>query len=147
MGRRLRAALFLGLSATAASGCVDGDYGRTRIFQPPLPAAVDALEPGRTELGEALASLGAPVQVIEVGLGMALAWGWTDVTDWNIDISAPIGDAQGNFSFTSSDTTTRGLVLFFDADWRLERVEQGFLSQLLPARLAPRDVDDDLREE
>lgn len=125
---------------------MDGDYNRSKVFQEPLVESIEALAPGVTDVGAALDSLGAPVFVIEVGLGLALAWGWQDMTNWNVEVSGPIGDAQGSFSFTSTDTTTRGVVLFFDEDWTLTDVRRGFLSQLLPRDPRPRDVDDDLRD-
>lgn len=134
------------LAALLGASCVDGDYNRSRIFQEPLAERVDALEVGTSDVEDALDQLGAPVYVIEVGLGLALAWGWTDVTDWNIDVSAPIGDAQGNFRFSSTDTTTEGLVLFFGPDWRLKAVRRGYLGELLPRRQLPRDVEDELQD-
>ena len=135
--------LVLGASLLTC-GCVDGDYNRSRVFQPPLEAAVESLVPGTTQLEGALASLGAPLRVIEVGRGMALAWGWEDTTNWNVEVSAPLGDAQGNFSFTSTSATTRGLVLFFDEHESLTSVQRGYLSELVPARQRPRDVEDEL---
>lgn len=143
--RRRACAATLALLPLAA-GCVDGDYNRSRVYQEPPVEGVEALAPGVTDVGAALDSLGAPVFVIEIGLGLALAWGWQDTTDWNIDVSAPLGDAQGNFSFTSIDTTTRGIVLFFDEDWKLTSMRRGYLSQLLPRKALPRDVDDELRD-
>ena len=113
-------------------------YGTTRAD------VVDALADGTSDVSDALEQLGAPVHVIEVGLGLALAWGWSDVTDWNIEVSAPLGDAQGNFRFTSTDTTTEGLVLFFGPDWRLTALRRGYLGELLPRRQLPRDVEDEL---
>ncbi len=145
IGSSFRAALSL-LALPFAASCVDGDYNRARVYKEPPFEAVEALTPGETDLGTALDSLGAPVFVIEIGLGLALAWGWQDTTDWNIEVSAPIGDAQGNLSFTSTDTTTRGLVLFFNEDWKLTSIRRGFLSELLPKKPLPRDVEDDLRD-
>lgn len=136
----------IAIAAALCAGCIDGDYNRYRRFQPVDDVEVDALEVGASDVGEALDRLGAPVFVIEVGLGLALAWGWRDTTDWNVDVSAPIGDAQGNFSFTSTNATTRGVVLFFDEDWSLVGVRRGFLGALLPVA-RPRDVNIDLSGE
>jgi len=133
-------ALACAAAAALSAGCIDGDYNRFRQFQPVDDAEVDALGVGTSDVEEALDRLGAPVFVVEVGLGLALAWGWRDTTDWNVDVSTPIGDAQGNFSFTSTNATTRGVVLFFDRDWTLVGVRRGYLGELLPKAL-PRDVD------
>ena len=131
-------------AALLGAACVDGDYNRSRVFQEPLSERLDALAVGTSDVSDALEQLGAPVHVIEVGLGLALAWGWSDVTDWNIEVSAPLGEAQGNFRFTSTDTTTEGLVLFFGPDWRLTALRRGYLGELLPRRQLPRDVEDEL---
>lgn len=133
------------LALALLPGCVEVEYDRARVFQEPPPERVDALVVGESDVGQSVAALGAPLHVIEVGLGLALAWGWQDVTGWNVDVSAPLGDAQGNFSYTSSASRTRGVVLFFGPDWRLTAVRRGFLAQLLPDRQKPRDVDDDLQ--
>lgn len=140
----LRHTLLALAAAPLAASCVDGDYNRSRVFQEPIVESVEALQVGTSDVGDVLESLGAPVYVVEIGLGLALAWGWTDVTDWNIDISAPLGDAQGNFRFSSTDTQTEGLVLFFGPDWRLTAVRRGYLGELLPREQRPRDVEDEL---
>lgn len=127
--------------AAALSGCVTGDYNRRHVFQPPPAGAVDALTVGTSDVGSAVSGLGAPVQVVEVGEGLAMVWGWEDVTDWNVDLSVPVGRANANFRFTSADSTTRGVVLFFDRDWRLSRVEEGFVTGLFRNPPPPRSVD------
>ena len=124
-------------AALLGAACVDGDYNRSRVFQEPLAERVDALAVGTSDVSDALEQLGAPVHVVEVGLGLALAWGWSDVTDWNIE-------AQGNFRFTSAEKTTEGLVLFFGPDWQLTALRRGYLGELLPQRQLPRDVEDEL---
>jgi len=111
-------------AALLGAACVDGDYNRSRVFQEPLSERVDALAVGTSDVSDALEQLGAPVHVIEV--------------------SAPLGEAQGNFRFTSTDTTTEGLVLFFGPDWRLTALRRGYLGELLPRRQLPRDVEDEL---
>ena len=95
-------------AALLGAACVDGDYNRSRVFQEPLPARVDALAVGTSDVSDALEQLGAPVHVIEVGLGLALAWGWSDVTDWNIEVSAPLGDAQATSGSRARTRRPRG---------------------------------------
>lgn len=144
MTGRSRALIGAALGAALLPSCVDGDYNRSRIFQEPIAAAVDALTVGTSDVGAAVEGLGAPLLVIEVGLGLALAWGWQDVTNWNVEVSGPIGDVQGSLSYTSESSTIQGLVLFFDEGWRLTAVRRGFLSDLVPNRQPSRDVDLDL---
>ncbi len=128
------------------SSCLAGDYERLRTFQPPTEAAIDALVIGSTDVGEAVEQLGAPLHVVEVGLGLALAWGWTDTTAWNLELSVPIGDAGGSFKYADSAATTHGLVLFFDDAWQLVATRRGYLGELLPSARAPRDVDIDIAD-
>ena len=116
------------------------------MFQAPTDEQIEALEPGVSGVDDALARLGAPVYVTEVGLGLALAWGWERTSDWNVQVSAPVGDAQGQVSYASASLETRGLVLFFDEAWTLRSVQRGFLSELLPRKQRPRDVEDELTE-
>lgn len=137
-----------GLAAGAAScllaSCVTGDYDQLRTFQPPPNGSFDDLVVGITNLDHALHVLGAPVDVIEVGEGSALAWGWQETTDWNVAVSVPIGEVQGRVTYTDSSLQIPGIVLFFDRDWRLVAKREGFLGELLPERRVPRDIDDDL---
>ena len=135
------------LAWPALVGCVDGDYNKFRIFQEPLMEAVDSLQPGVTDLSAALDQLGAPLFVVEVGLGMSLAWGWQNTTDWNIEVSVPVGDAAGNFQYADTNAKTQGLVLFFDESWTLTSLQRGFLVDLVPKRQRPRDVDYDISDE
>ena len=127
-------------------GCVDGDYNKFRIYQEPIVELVDNLEPGVTDLSTVLEFLGAPLFVIEVGLGMSLAWGWQNTTDWNIEISVPVGDFAGNFQYQDTSAQIEGLVLLFDKDWTLTSKQRGFLVDLLPKTQRPRDIYDDLSE-
>lgn len=131
-------------AALLSCSCLSADYGQVRVFQAPADEEIEALAPGVSDVGEALERLGAPVYVTEVGLGLALAWGWERTSDWNVQVSAPIGDVQGRVSYTSASLRTRGLVLFFDESCVLTRMRRGYLSELLPRRQNPRDVDDDL---
>ena len=134
----------LAVTAFLTSSCLSADYGQIRVFQPPVEEQVEALEPGVSNLGDALARLGAPLRVTEVGRGLALAWGWERTSDWNVQASAPIGDAQGQVSYASANLQTPGLVLFFDETWTLERIRRGYLLDLLPRKQRPRDVEDEL---
>ncbi|QDV08920.1 hypothetical protein Poly30_44750 [Planctomycetes bacterium Poly30] len=134
------------LSAPFLTGCAQGAYSQFRVFQEPLEAAVAGLRPGESDLTETLDALGAPVFVVEVGLGMALAWGWQATTDWNVQVTGP-GNARGRFQYASSDERTEGLVLFFDPAWTLTSLQSGHLVDLLPKSRRPRDIYDDLLDD
>lgn len=133
----------LALVALLSASCVTGDYNQTRVFQPVPGEAVQSLVVGRSGLDEALASLGAPLQVIELGAGAALAWGWKESTDWNVTGSASIGSVRGRLQFADAALQFPGVVLFFDGEWTLVAKEKGFLSELLLRPQLPRFVEDD----
>ena len=97
-----------------------------------------------TNVDHALHELGAPLQVIEVGRGMALAWGWQETTDWNVAGTVPLGDVQGRVTYADTRLAIPGIVLFFDEDWRLIAKREGFLATLLREDYLPRDVEDEL---
>lgn len=141
--RKVRAsfayALLLGLGL---SSCLSGEYDQFRTYQPPPAQQVEALVVGQSDLGDAVERLGAPIFVIETGEGVTLAYGWRNAQRWNVTLSAPIRDVDANFSFTSRDANTPGLVLFFDADWTLTRMESGHLGPLLPKAQRPQLVEE-----
>ncbi len=132
---------WVGLALLGCTGCLSGEYDQFRTYQPPQAAAVEALVIGQTSVGDAVTGLGAPVFVIETGEGLALAYGWQNAKRWNVTLSAPIQDVDANFSFTSRDAQTPGLVLFFDANWQLIRMERGHLGSLLARQARPQVVE------
>lgn len=132
--RALAAAL-----AALAAGCLQGDYNRDRIHQSLWADDVASLRVGVDDLTAVLGRLGAPLHVRELGEGVALAYGWLDATNWNVEAQVPVGDG-GSFQFTYADTDLRlpGLVVFLDGQLVVTRVERGLLRDLLPA--APRPM-------
>jgi hypothetical protein len=141
-----RSRVTLLVAAVLSASCVTGDYDKVRTFQAPPAGSYDDLVIGVTDVGQAMDALGAPVQVIEIGRGLALAWGWLETTEWNVAAAIPLGDANGRLSFTDTDEKVPGVVLFFDDAWRLTAKRRGFLAELLPESRPPRDVDDDLTD-
>lgn len=139
---RLWLSTSLALVVLLSAACVTGDYNQTRVYQPVPGGAFESLEVGRAGLGEALASLGAPLQVIELGGGAALAWGWKESTDWNISGSATVDNMRARIQFSDAALEFPGLVLFFDAHWTLVGKEEGFLSELLLKPQLPRFIED-----
>jgi hypothetical protein len=129
-----RTALLIGL-AGLLTGCVRAVWERELRFEPPPPGAVESLQVGRTELSDALAALGAPLWVWEYpeegGSGAALAWGWYRDRNWGGRVSIPTNRALSpSFSYRRLDARMRGLVLFFDPDWRLVAGREGLLIDL-----------------
>lgn len=133
--------LVLALVAPLLGSCVTGDYNQTRVFQPVPADAVASLEVGRAGLEDALSGLGAPLQVIELGAGAALAWGWKESADWNITGAANIGSVRGRIQYADAALEFPGVVLFFDRSWTLVAKEEGFLSDLLLKPQLPRLVE------
>src|SRR5258708_32166352 len=88
-------------AALACGGCIPGGYYRTQAFEPVAHARCAALEPGKSTLADALASLGAPLFVWEwKGEGAALAWGWRDMARWGFAVSVPLtNSSSASFSY------------------------------------------------
>ncbi len=141
---KFAAALFIALGA---SSCLSLSWSREQIDEPPRPKAIDSLQPG-AELGDCLARLGAPIDVWENdptgGDGIALAYGWLDGGSKGFDVHVPLSRSGGaNFDYTAVARKLPGAVLFFDSNWKLVSIRQGFLRDLIPLRHPARDVDDD----
>lgn len=142
----IRALVILPL-AFAASGCVSGDYERFDIETPPRREVIDGLVVGQSELGQCLAGFGAPLFVRELGTGAAMAWGARRDHGWNISASVPVGKGfNANLRYTTERVALRGIVCFFDADWKLVEFKEGWLEELLPidaedGPARPQDVD------
>lgn len=124
-------------AAAVLPGCVQ--IVRYRVDEPVPGSAVQALQPGREDLGQCLAALGAPTEVLAYrGDGMALVYSWTDMLDWGFEFSVPLQDyVSASFSFDSGDATRPGCVLWFGPDLVLERRECGSLGALLQRRVRP----------
>lgn len=137
-------ALAAALLALAASGCLRVTW-RRESFHEPLPReAIESLRPG-DDLARCLDALGAPLFVLEhKGEGLALAYGWRLDDRKGVRISAPmVRRLDASFDYQDRSSDLPGIVLFFDADWRLERVQRGFLRDLLPRSPRPTPVDDE----
>lgn len=128
--------------AALGGGCLQGDLNRDRVLQPLAESDVAGLRPQEDDLAVVLARLGAPLYVRELGDGIALAYGWLDTTNWNLEAQVPVGDA-GSFQFTYNSTREAlpGVVVFLDANLRVVRIERGLLRNLVPAAVTPRDLD------
>jgi hypothetical protein len=124
------------------AGCLQGDYNEDRFHQAVAAVEVEQLVPGKAHLGDVLALLGAPLSVVELDDGVALAYGWLDQVDWNVEAIVPVGDASMQFSYADADLQIPGLVVFLDDAYVVTRHDRGLLRDLLPDRPRPRLVED-----
>ncbi len=112
-------------------GCVSARWTRTSRFEPVSDELQEELAVG-DDLTPWLERLGAPLWVWEYeGDGVALAYGWYQDQNWNVNVSVPVtNDASASFDYTQIDARMRGLVLFFDGDYRLRAWRQGLLTDI-----------------
>ena len=120
----------LALVLVVAPGCVT--WPKWRQHREVDDAAREALVPGETTLESALAGLGAPLVVRENGDGAVLAWGWAEERQWSARVDVPISEVDVSFAYQDTDLGLEGLVLFFDAGWRLTHAREGALAEVLP---------------
>jgi len=143
----VRRASASGALLALCAGCLQGDYNEDRIHQALAPVHVESLQPGETRLADVLALLGAPLFVVELDRGVALAFGWLDQSDWNVEAVVPVADASVQFSYASSDLQIPGLVVFLDEAYVVTRLDRGLLRDLLPDRARPKLVEDPASDE
>jgi len=131
------------------AGCATFSWERESRNSPVPPEAIARLEAGKTGLGECLAAFGAPLWVwenVEHGRPAAtLAYGWFDVRDLGFSVSVPLTDNySASYNYDRIDQRMKGLVLFFDEDWRLLSWRTGLLQDLArEERRPPAYVEDD----
>jgi hypothetical protein len=125
-------------------------WERASRHTPIPPELLARLEPGRSDLAQCLAELGAPLWVfehVEDGRsGAALAFGWYDQRDLGLRVSVPVyRGLAASFEYDRIDQRMRGAVLFFDPDWRLVTCRAGLLRDLTRefARPRPQLVEED----
>jgi len=129
------------------ASCVSFAYQREIIEREPEAALVEGLAAGHTDLGHVLDVLGAPIEVWEGADGApVLTYGGLRAGRWNIDVSLPVVDnGSASFSYTDTRARTRGFVLIFGSDLRLDIVRAGNLADLRRRyeRRSPASVDDE----
>ena len=91
--------------------------------------------PADAELSDCLALFGAPLFVWErPSESYALAYGWQRQRDLGVSVSIPVSNsASASFQYGEGESNARGLVLFFDAEDRLQGWRFGFLRELTPS--------------
>jgi hypothetical protein len=125
-GRQSAAGLALALGALGLCSCVRARYQKTTLLRPIASGAETELAPG-AELEACLARLGAPNFVWEQpGGAVAVAYAWSRSVGWGLGMSVTIArNADASFDYDDLSADTRGLVLWFDSSWRLQRLERG----------------------
>lgn len=127
---RIRAAALA--SACFAAGCVNFEYQRKNIERVPDDSVLATFVPGQTVLADVLAGLGSPLDVWEGPDGApVLAYGGLKSAAWNVEVSVPVTRyASASLSYTDTRARTRGYMLLFGPDHRLEIVRYGLLADL-----------------
>ena len=130
----LPAVLVLGVS----SGCVSFSYERELAYEPVPKADVEALRPGESDIGDALARLGAPLFVWEgVDDAVVLAYGSEDTRGWGVRVSVPLDRTSASFQFDDRAQRLEGWILVFDDAGKLQIVRAGMLRDLRAAARRP----------
>ena len=140
----------LALAALGAS-CVSLNWQRESRNGPLRGEAIArlGLEAGKTDLDECLDAFGAPLWVwehVEHGRpAAALAYGWTDENDFGFSVSVPLTEYfSASYDYDRVDRRMKGVVLFFDENWKLVSWRSGLLHDLTEeARRPPAFVEDD----
>jgi hypothetical protein len=133
------------------AGCVSGNYTRLSVNEPVDEAVVAAL-PAGVDLQVCLGRLGAPIRVWETEAGRyAMAYGWLRDRGWGVKVSYSFAQfvPSASFAFDSALKKMSGAVLWFDGEMKLVEAKTGLLSDLLPPRRRPVDVDllEELKQE
>lgn len=126
----MRILALLGLAL--CTSCVAYSYHRHATYEPVSEAAIKALEIGKSDIGDALSRLGAPLYVWEgVADAVVLAYGNENRREHGFKVSVPLFE-QTSASFNYDDIASRleGYVLVFDADLKLKIVRAGLLREL-----------------
>ena len=133
--------LALASSVVLGAGCVRLNWRKATLEQAPPRAAIERLAPG-AELTACLRELGAPNLVWEQpGGAFAMAYAWSRTRRWGLGVSAPLArHADASFDYATASDEVEGVVLWFDADWRLVRSQRGRLRDLAPTRARPASV-------
>lgn len=132
-----------------ATGCVSVNWTQESRYAPVSGEHLSRLAAGRTQLGDCLADLGAPLWVWESTEGgqdgAALAYGWFDEEDIGVRVSVPLNDnSSASASYDQLDARLHGLVLFFDERWVLTSFRTGLLRDLTrEARRPPAALEED----
>jgi hypothetical protein len=127
----------LALLGLTLSSCFSVQWERRHSERPIRAEELVELRPGESHLEDALRLLGAPLDVSEDGTGGAiLAWGWSRSGALGFGVSVPLGDWSASLDYDRGQASLEGVLLFFDADWRLTGSSRGRLTELVRVPLA-----------
>ncbi len=128
--------------------CLSVDYARFNLYESLDGVEVEQLATRNADLAACLDRLGAPNLVFDADPGPVLAWLHGEFVGWVVEGSASVaGDVPLSLTYGRRDDQLEALVVFLDADWRVERVRGGGASdfelfrgrpRLEPAATAPR---------
>jgi len=131
-------AILLGLGLIPSS-CISANFIRSVQNSSNLELAENELPQSGVGLDGCLDLLGAPTWVFEYEIdGLLLVYAWDHVKQWNINLSVPATDSSsGSFNYASIRKNQRGLVLWLDSDWQLEKWEHGYVNTLIGGEPRP----------
>jgi len=117
-------------------GCPRLGFERAHIDMPPAPTTVAALRPGQDDLTSVLALIGAPTFLWTLeehgGNGFFAVYASSSQLRWAFRITDPFARQSASFDYANDALALDAVVLFFDSDWALQRVEQGLLADFRP---------------
>lgn len=118
--------------ALGCSACLQLNWERKHIDFKASDERIHALQPGNATMGDALASLGAPLLVWELPAGgVAIAYGGYAEEELGLKLSVPVAErASADFDYNAVAAKVEGHALFFDAQGRLVVVAEGLLRDL-----------------
>jgi hypothetical protein len=121
------------------SGCLT--FLNTATNEPVNPDDVNALAVG-TDLQVCMDRLGAPIRVWETTPDrFAIAYGWRAEHRWRLSLGWEVATfVRPSITIDNEARKLRGAVLWFDEDMKLVKAKMGLLSDLLPPRRRPNDV-------
>jgi hypothetical protein len=141
-GRRARTGAVL-LLALLSSSCLSGRWQRT-VFNQPIAAEVVEELPVGASLKDCLDVLGAPTIVREHRVhGLLLAWAWGKDRTVGASLSVPVYRSLGvSMGYNDRRVRPRGVVLWFDEEWVLERRDVGWLDAFVADERKPASLED-----
>jgi len=135
--QRTRLALLATLLGLGTS-CVNFDWMRDTSDKVITEAVTDGLAGENVELAHCLELLGAPHFVQEHRVhGLVLIYAWQRDRDLGLSVSVSIGDWNPSISYTDAYLRGKGLVLWFDEGYVLEKWQRGNLAEILSAKPPP----------
>lgn len=133
----------LALCVLGLCSCVSARWSRELRDGELAAERIARLEVGRTELGESLALLGAPLYVWELPEGaFALAYAWGKARGLGATVRLPGARAVSpSYRYDQGDANLHCAVLLFDRDAVLEIVRTGYLREIAPELFRRRPAD------